>query len=1114
MSKISCNDNSREGRVITLWSHFALTISLWLIGSVATFAGAPLLAQINTATLSGSVTDTTGAVVPDASVVIVQSGTGTTRTVQTNSSGLFTMPLLQPGVYDLTVTKTGFETTRQPNLELQVNQLASLSLTLNVGSIGQTVTVSGAVPVLNTQTAGLGTVIAPKEINDLPLNGRQFTQLLQLAPGTVPVSVSQGAVPSLGGTGSGGNVTPAINGQTGRSNLFYIDGIYATDPFFSTVSISPSINAIQEFQEQTHTDQAQFGQSTGGTVNLSTRGGTNRFHGSAYEFFRNADIAATPYFAAEKGAYNQNQFGATVGGPIFKNKLFFFGFYDGYRETEAATNQSILPTTAMLGGDFSALLPSTVIYDPATYDASTNTTQPFAGNIIPQARLNQGVLAVLKAYYPTPTSNAVNAINYINTASNTLDQDQGSVRVDWNISPKNLLFARWTISNATTTSPGSLPTNAFAEGFNGNNSGVNWIHTFSPSLVAQFTGGYNSIYIPQQYNQPNAASVFSAGGFGAGFTDTPGGIKVAAVPGLHPSGYANLSSGWGPIGPQRLGQFSGSVNKEAGSHALMFGASYYTTGMYTNWAEDDINFNQQATWNPCGTQSSGVCTGTGGDSVASMLLGLPNSASRQLGNAGVNLRSKVAAVFAQDSWKVKTGLTVNYGLRWDYTSPVSEIDNRLSGFDIRTNQWYLPKGDVDTPSGPLPSGVVILNRNTITTPNYKNFSPRLGFSYQVKPSTVVSAGAGITFDNWSGALQAAQNARGAWPSGSSQGPANLNIAGITPDVTAQNPFGNTQPTIPASPFPSGGGYLDTAWKNAYSLQWNLQVQQQLGGSGVFKLSYVGSSTSRSPIQVPFNVSTVLGPTQVLPFSQMQYGFNVIQSIGHMSYDALQAQYTKRYDNGLSVITAFTWSKNINVGCADFWESCNIQNPYDMRSNRGPDDVDVPLVFTFSGVYDLPFGRGKALASTGVKSKVLGGWQVNGIVSARDGSPFTPTINFDNANANGGSQRPNVVAPTSGPKTKAEYFNTSAYAVPAPYTYGDAGRNSLRGPGFTDVDFSLFRNFSFLDSKNLQLRGESFNVLNHPNFGNPDGTFEDSTFGQITSINGAPREFQLAATFTF
>jgi hypothetical protein len=1079
------------------------------------------LGQINTATVFGTVKDGTGAVVPDASVAVVQTATGITRTAQTNDAGLFTVPLLQPGVYAVTISKAGFQNATEPNVELQVNQLASLNFTLTVGSVKQTVTVTEAVPLLETETAGLGTVIATKEINDLPLNGRQFIQLLQLAPGTVPVSVSQTAVPALGGGGS--NITPAVNGQTGRSNLFYVDGLYATDPFFGSLSMSPSVDAMQEFQELTHTDQAQFGGSTGATVNLATKGGTNQFHGSAYEFFRNENLAATPYFAASKGAYKQNQYGGTLGGPIIRNKLFFFGFYDGYRQTQAANNVAILPTTAELGGDFSAILPSTVIYDPTTYDATTGQTRPFTSNIIPPGQLNQGILAVMKAYVPTPTTNSPNTDNFTNTAPATIDNEQYSARVDYNIDHKDLLLVRWTVNENTNTSPGQLPTDYFAAGFNGNNSGGTWVHTFSPTLVSQVTGGYNSIDHPQQYNESNAATVFAAGGFSAGFTDTPGGILVPKTPGIHPSGFFDLNAGWGPIGPQRLGQVSGSVNKQSGKHALSFGASYYHTSMYTNWAENDIGFNQQATWNPCGTGSpaSSNCVGVGGNSIASMLLGLPDSAGRQLGNSGVTLADHIAGLYAQDSWKIAPKLTVNYGIRWDYTSPVTEANNRLSGFDIHTNEWYIPKGDADMPAGPLPAGVVISNTNTITKPNYTNFSPRLGFSYQAWPKTVVSAGLGVTFDNWSGATQAAQNARGAWPSGSSQDPTNLNVAGVTPGATAQNPFGNTQPLIPASPFPSGasgsGGFLDTAWKNAYSWQWNFQVQEELGHSGALKLAYVGSATSRSPIHVPFNISTVLGPTQVVPFPQMQEEFGMLQSIGHMSYNALQAQYTKRYSGGLSAVAAFSWSKNINVGCADYWEGCNVQNPYDMRSNRSVDDVDVPLVFTFSSVYELPFGKDKPFATSGVQSMLLGGWQINGIVAARSGQPFTPTINFDNANANGGdSQRPNVTGSTSGPKSLNEYFNTSAYSVSARYTYGDAGRNSLRGPGYTDVDFSLMRNIRFREHYNVQFRAEAFNVLNHPNFGNPDGGVEDANFGKITSINGssAPRELQLAATFKF
>jgi hypothetical protein len=1036
------------------------------------------IGQINTANLSGNVKDNTGAAIPSATVAVLQVATGISRTVTSNDSGFFNVPLLQPGDYTITVSRDGFDTATE-KITLHVNQSANLDFALVVGSVQQTVNVTSAAPDLQTQTSGLGTVIGTAETEELPLNGRQFIQLLQLAPGTVPVSVSQTAVPQLGSSGS--NVTPSINGGSGRSNLFFVDGLYATDPFFTSLSISPAVDAIREFQEQTHADEAQFGGSIGATVNIATRGGGNQFHGSAYEFFRNQSIAATPYFAATKGAYRQNQFGGSFGGPIIKNKLFFFGYYDGYRQTQAANNFSILPTTAELNGDFSALLPNTIIYDPTTYNPATGATQPFAGNIIPQGRLNGGILAVLKAYVPAPTSNIPNANNFVNT------------------------------------SPSQLPANAFSTGFNGNNSGGSWVHSFSPTLVMQITAGYNSINHPQEYLEPNASDVFTAGGFGAGFTQNPGGILVPKTPGIHPSGFFDLDAGWGPIGPQRLYQISGSVDKQIGKHSLTFGAAYYHTWMYTNWAENDIYFNQQATWNPCGTTTStGTCVGVGGNSVASMLLGLPDSASRQLGNAGVNLYSSVSNIFFEDSWKMTPKLTVNYGLRWDYTTPIGENNNRLSGFDIHSGLWYLPKGDTDIPTGPLPSGVVVLSRSTITQPDYKNFGPRLGFTYQVMPNTVVSAGAGLVYDSWSGALQAAQNARGAWPSGSSQSPTNLNIAGITPGATAQNPFGNTQPVIPDSPFPSGGGFLDTAWKNAYSFQWNLQLQQQIGKAGVMKVGYVGSSTSRAPIQTPANVSTVLGPVQTVPFPQMLYNFSEIESIGHMNYNAFQATYTKQYDNGLAVRSSFTWSKNINVGCASYWEGCNIQDPYDMRSNRSVDDVDVPVVFSLSALYQLPFGAGKTFATDGVKSKVLGGWQVNGIIAARGGQPFTPTVNFDNANSNGATNRPNVVGSTQGPKSLNEYFNTAAYAVAAPYTYGDAGRNSLRGPGYTDVDFSLFRNFTIHERYTIQFRAESFNLFNHPNFGNPDGTFEDANFGKITSINGSssPREFQFAGRFTF
>jgi Carboxypeptidase regulatory-like domain len=600
---------------------------------------AVLLAQINTATLNGTVSDPSGAKIPGAQVTVEDAASQVTRVTRTNADGLFSVPLLQPGSYNITISKDGFATFKSTNVQLAISQVANLNATLQVGSSSQSVTVTGDVPLIDTSTAGLGTVIGQKETTELPLNGRQFVQLLQLAPGTVPISVSQSATPPIGS----GATTPSVNGGSNRSNLFFIDGIYATDPFFSTFSISPSVDALQEFKEQTHTDQAEFGQVTGGTVNIASRSGANSFHGEAYEFLRNNDLDARNFFAPTRGVYRQNQFGGTFSGRIIPNKLFFFGFYDGYRYTQASNNFTLVPTQAQINGDFSAL--STTLYNPYTYNPTTKTIQPFAGNQIPVQYINAGMIAYLKAFVPLPNYFVPGSpYNFLNTESNTTNQDQGGIRGDYAVSEKDSVNGHFMMSRATNSTPSSLPQEAFVTGFNGTNAGVNWIHSVSPTLITQVTLGYNSLDHGQENMQPNPTAAFAASGLGAGFTLTPGDIKVPKAPGLSPNGYFSVQTGWGPVGPQYLSQYSGTVSKTTGVHSLKFGAAYYQTWAYTNWAQDNESFNQQATWNPV-TQS-------GGNSLASYLLGLPNSASRQLGNAGVSLRSGVTGLFAQDSWKV------------------------------------------------------------------------------------------------------------------------------------------------------------------------------------------------------------------------------------------------------------------------------------------------------------------------------------------------------------------------------------------------------------------------------------------------------------------------------
>lgn len=1067
-------------------------------------------AQISTATIGGTVTDPTGAPIPGATVIVESPDTGIRHQVVTNSSGAFSVPQLQPGTYSITVSREGFETVKNSHVTVAVQEIANLPIKMSVGAVQQTVEVTGGAPLLETTTAGLGTVIGQRETVDLPLNGRQFVQLLQLAPGTVPISVSQSATPAIGS----GSTTPAINGGTNRSNLFYIDGIYATDAFFGTFSISPSIDALQEFKEQTHTDLAEFGQSTGGTINVALKGGNNGFHGDAYEFLRNNYFDARNFFAPTVGVYRQNQFGGTFTGPIIRNKLFFAAFYDGYRYTQAANNFTIVPTQAELNGDFSAI--KTTIYDPTTYNKATNSTTAFPHNMIPASYFNQGVLAYVKNFVPLPNYFSPSSQNnFLDTEPSTTNQDQGGIRVDYAATSKDSFDGHFMQSEATNASPSSLPNESFVTGFNGKNAGINWVRSISPTLVSQVTIGFSELVHPQENQQLNAVSVFDASGFGAGFTDTPGAIKVPKAPGLSANGYFGVSTGWGPVGPQYLSQYSGSVSKTTGNHNLKFGASYYQTWTYTNWAQDNETYNQQATWNPA-TQS-------GGDSFASMLIGLPNNASRQLGNAGVSLHMNVAGLYAEDSWRLTPKFTLNYGLRWDYSSPVTDKDNRLATFGLGNGSWLLAQGDQDAPSA-LPPGVAFLSRNTLTKPNYLNFSPRLGFAYQVTPKTVVRAGFGIFYDNWSGALQSAQNARGAWPSGASQSISNLDIAGITPGVTAQNPFVGLIPTIPSSPFPSGGGFVAPDWKDSYSSQWNFEVQQEVTKSSTASLAYVASSSSRIAVQVPFNQAITPGPGSIYPRQPYQgmsspnaiSTFAMIQSIGRANYESLQAQFNQRFSSGLFFITSFTWSKTINIGCADFWEGCSIQNPYDLSAERGPSPLDVPLVFTFSPGYELPFGKSQRYLTHGPASWILGDWQVNGIFSARSGTVFTPSINFDNANVGGGvTERPNLVGnPSLSNPSANEWFNVNAFAFPAPYTYGDLGRDSLRGPAFWNFDFSIFRTFDIVERLHLQLRGEFFNIFNHPDFGNPSATLGNPNFGVITSQANNPRTIQLAGKLTF
>jgi hypothetical protein len=1138
-------------------SRTAVRFQFWLVSwallAMIIMGSVPAHGQLDAGTINGTVTDSTGAVIPGVEVVITNKGTGQSRTTVTNQTGSYSVPSLDPGAYTLTFSKSGFDTSRQEGMTLHVAQVANLNVTLAVGSATQTVEVSASTISLDSTDTSLGTVIHEQQVQDLPLNGRQFSQLLQLAPGTVPIDNSQnaGKAPSFGA----GAASPGVDGQTNRSNIFYLDGIIASNPFFGGFSFSPSVDAIQEFKAQSHTDQSEFGQATGAIVSVVARAGTNTFHGGVYWFVRNTSFDATNAFSDTKQPYHLNQFGGSLGGPILKNKLFFFANYEGGRQViTPSANFSTVPTDAQRSGDFSGVLPgnvSPIIYDPSTYDPVTNTESAFPGNKIPN--VDPQMLALLNGVYPHANHplNASGQNNYLATTKNTTFGDQGSIRVDYVIGQSDALTGQYAQNEASLTQPSSLA-NQFVTGFNGKNTGVTWTHTFNPTLLMDITSGYNNLNIPQGILvAADQDAVFTAAGLGAGWNKNPGLTPVTLIPGysLEGGNYTGFWNGAGPIGPMHIYQVGGTISKTHGSHNMKFGASYYRTWMYTNWNGNNMDFSFKGTWNAacqfvtaptaqCPTyDASAGNLGAGGDPVASMLLSAPIDGTRNLGNSGVNLIENTPAIFGQDTWKVSPTVTINYGLRWDYSAPMREANNRLTSYDIYGAQQYLiAKGNVDLPSGPLPANTVVLNRHSITTSHWADFSPRLGIAYQFKPTTVFRIGAGRTFDDWGLPLQVGQQVRGAWPSGLAQQASTkpLNTVGTSfkPDgtpVTGQDPFYGPA-VLGASPLPAGGlGFQDTKWVPASSFQWNGEVEQGVGKFGVWSIAYVGAHTTHQTLLQPYNLaapSPIPLSARINPFPDQVFGGvgQVLRSTAGSNYNALQTKLTKTFSSGLTYGIAYTWSRSLGLSSCngDFSNIC-VQNIVNIAQNYGPTDLDVPNIFIANATYQLPFGRGMPHLNTGAEAVIFGGWQLNTIVSLRSGTVINPTngSNSDTANAGGGNQRVNINGnPEHGaPHKRGEWWNPNVFSLPEPGTYGNASINSLRGPSYRNTDFSVFRNIPFNERVNLQFRFEAFDLFNRPNLGQPNGSFGSGGFNTITSTvpttgPGANRNIQFALKLLF
>ena len=1092
-----------------------------------------LSAQLSSAAINGTVTDTTGAVIDGAQVTLINTSTGTRRTTATNSSGTYTFVDIAPGNYKLSVAKQGFATANNAPFVLYVNQTATFNFSLNVGSQVQQVTVAANEVQLQTSTENLGTVVNTTEVNALPLNGRNFTQLLTLTPGSSPSDTSQAS--------GGGNAIligsfgfPSVNGQMNRSNLYLLDGVVDEQFWFSEYAVQPIVDDIAEFKVQSHNDQSQFGGVMGGIVNVVTKSGTNQFHGDAWEFLRNDVFDANDPLLQKKTPLKQSVFGATAGGPVLlphyngRDHTFFFGAYEGTRINSANELLYNVPTLAERNGDFSGI-PQT-LWNPYTTRPDPNNPgkylrDPFPNNNVSSA-MDPTMQKLIDQVYPTPVP-LISGFNGEDTTPTLTNVNNYTVRIDHQFNQSNSVWGRFSQFYATQTLSGGMQGLAAHNSSDGQNWGISYLHTFGASATLQVTAGH----VDQVFKTAtNFNHTVSASGFNPSFACSFLGPLSCQIPDLGVTGYAGGGPSYLDDDDGNIYQWSADFTKLAGRHTWDLGV------FISHNSESILNANGNLNFTAFQTENLESPAGTG-NAMASFLIGVPDNGERR-NNLKLPQNGWVNGVYVGDQWKVSSKMTVNIGLRYDWDimptlAPNVTQSNITGSFNFRNGTYVLAKaaaglGSCATlkaapciPGGTLPDHVVVGTSNSLINNHYGDIQPRVGISYQIDPTRVLHIGYDRAYDNWSAIMQMTQNEGALWPSFGLDISSALNSTTVT--TTAENPLNlaaGVTSTLPLpSPFTQQAFYIAPYLKNPYSDQWVVGLQQMVGNNTVLTLNYVGSRSSHMPCCDEYNVATTPGPGNPhlrAPFpyiTQTHYE----QSNGSSTYNALQAQLQQRTSGGLTYTLNYTWSKTMDVACDGYFgvEGCFIRNPYNPAADRSVAGIDLPQMVTGNVTYELPFGRGKRFQTGNrVADAIIGNWEMNAITTLTSGNPFTVSFSGDAANTGNNHQGVDQAGnPHLSNPTVHEWFNTAAYTAPAPYTYGTVPRNTLRSDWHRDLDLSVFRRFP-IESTSLELRAEAFNVTNTPVWGTPVGTLNSPTFGQISGTASTQRELQLAAKFYF
>jgi hypothetical protein len=1090
--------------------------------------GPGAFAQI-AANLRGRVLDPSGAAVPNAHVELTEAAKNVHQSTTTSSTGDYLFTNLNPGSYGVVVTASGFQTLNHTGITVAVGQTVTADLALSVGGDQQTVTVDSDYPVMQIGTSDIQTNISAATIAAMPLNTRNFIQLSTLAPGV--------ELPP-------GTLLPRINGGRPRTNEYLYDGISALQPEPGQVAYFPILDDIQEFTIESNNVAAEFGRFNGGVVNVATRSGSNAVHGSLFEYFRNEDLNARNYFSAapaRKPEYRRNLYGATLGAPIIHDKLFFFGDYQGVKQLIGVTRISTIPTVAMRQGIFTGV---SKIFDPTT-------TQTVGGKFVRQEFPNDVInipfdsaAKSLLARFPTPTNSAA-ANNYTRTANDSDHQNQFDVRVDGAYGTRDWAFGRYTYYNEV-----ELPVTPLPEGSGaitgavlgtggvvglsnvlGQQVVLNETHTFSARLLNNLAAGYtrrgNTIIGPTLGTTASAALGIPGIPTNAAFNNALPLFTLTGIQQLGPSSstFAQFQTA--------VWQVVDTVNFTKGAHAIKAGIDFRWYQLNT---VSPPNPTGAFAFTTTGTDQQGVTNS--GNSVASFLLGQVDTFQIDLQETKIRPRDMIEEYFVQDDWKASPRLTLNIGVRWTLAFPSVEKTNQGAVFNLGTQQLdYLGQNGNSRSSREL---------------HYDNFAPRIGFSYMVTPKTVVRSGYGIVFIDQSGITT---------PFTTPQFPFIQNVVQKTQDslnAAFKLSGGPSVAPIPFTPDAGLGQSVYTAKKKAgsgYVQQWNLAVQRSITNNMSAEIAYVGShivhvgipdsnlnqlttdqlaqgSSLLTQVNNPYfgqiPISSSIG-TKTVPQAQLLKPYPRFVNVatyrnnsGTTNYNAIQTKVEQRFSNGISFLFAYTHSKLIDDASSVF-SSTVLSSPnsssliaadtFRPYLERDSSNGDMPNVTSFSGIYDLPAGRGHRFASTGVADALLGGWSLNAILSLQSGMPVTVTqATNNNSFAGFALQRPNIVGNPNlppGQRTPARYFNTAAFATAPQFVIGTASRNPVRGPAYRDLDMALVKHMKLPLETDMEFRAEMFDITNTPAFSQPNGSFGASAFGSITSTTTDPRVMQFA-----